>query len=211
MPQNPPLQLPKQQSALALHVPPMGAQLWPDVTQLPFWHSAPLQQSASAVHAGAFWQTLLTQPSPAPQLMVLQSCPASGKQAPTHAKPVGEFGLATHTFEQHSSGMLQGVGLPGVPAGLQTAGLTKQRETPVEVGQQFLTLPCAAQQFCDAPWPPHTSPSARHDVVFWQRLTPLESAAQAPAWVAPLESQLQQSASATHGSFCTRQPPMAVQ
>lgn len=189
----------------------MGEQLWPDGTQLPFWHSAPLQQSASAVHAGELTQALLTQVRPAPQLIVLQSCPACGRQAPMQAKPVGEFGLATQTFEQHSSGTVHGVGLPGVPAGLHSAGLTKQRDTPVEVGQQFFWLPCAAQQFCEAPCPPHTSPSARHAVVFWQRLTPLESAAQAPACVVPFESQLQQSASATHGSFCTRQPPMALQ
>jgi len=190
-----------QQSALLSQAPPMGTQVWPVVTQLPFWH-APLQQSESAVHCGLSTHTLLTQARPAPQLIVEQSWPLSGRHAPEQAKPVGEPGLGTHTCEQHWSGTVHGVGEPGVPASRHCVGCTKQRDTPVEVGQQFLTLPCAEQQFCDAPWPPHTSPSARHEVAFWQRLTPLDSVAHSP---------LQQSPLLTHGSSCTRQPPMAVQ
>ncbi len=82
--------------------------------------------------------------------------------------------------EQHSSGTVHGVGFVEVPAS-RHAPLAKQRDTPSDVGQQFFWLLTAAQQFCEAPWPPHTSPSARQRVVFWQRLTPLESGAHAPA------------------------------
>lgn len=203
------MQLPTQQSELLVQSPPMGTQLWPVVTQLPFWHWPPVQQSASLVQGGSLTQTLFTQVVPAPQLIVEQSCPASGRQAPSQAKPVGEPGLGTQMPEQHSSGTVHGWMPP--PEVSRHMPLAKQRDTPDDVGQQFLFGPTAAQQFCDAPWPPHTSPSARQDVIFWQRLTPLESAAQAPGCKVPLTKSLQQSMSLVHGSPCTRQPPMAVQ
>ena len=119
------------------------------VTQLPFWHWPPVQQSESVVHPGALTQTLATQVRPAPQLIDEQSCPASGRQAPEQAKPVGEPGLGTQTSEQHSSGTVQGTIWPG--AGVMQTPWGKQRDTPAAVGQQFFTLPCAEQQFCDAP------------------------------------------------------------
>jgi hypothetical protein len=67
------LQLPWQQSELLVQLPPMGTQVWPVVTQLPFWHCAPPQQSESLVQGGWLTQTLLTQVVPAPQLIVEQS------------------------------------------------------------------------------------------------------------------------------------------
>lgn len=82
--QNPDTQLPLQQSALALQAPPMGAQVWPVVTQLPFWHCAPLQQSASVVHCGELTQTLFTHTRPAAQVIVEQSWPDSGKHDAWH-------------------------------------------------------------------------------------------------------------------------------
>lgn len=130
------MQLPWQQSAVLVHVPPIGWQVCPVVTQVPFWHWPPVQQSASAVHGGLSTQTLLTQLSPAPQLINEQSWPPTGRHAPWQPKPVGELGLGTQMPEQHSSGTVHGVGLADVPASTH-APLAKQRDTPDDVGQQF--------------------------------------------------------------------------
>jgi hypothetical protein len=56
-------QLPLQQSAFVEHCPPMGAQVMPDGTHVPFWQRPPPQQSESAVqvplpiamHEAAHW------------------------------------------------------------------------------------------------------------------------------------------------------------
>ena len=83
--QVPLVQAPTQQSALVLHLPPMGTQLWPVVTQLPFWHWPPEQQSASEVHGGWLTQMLFWQTVPTPQVIDEQSCPEIGRQAPEQA------------------------------------------------------------------------------------------------------------------------------
>ncbi len=80
--QLPPLQVPMQQSALVVQVPPIGWQVRPVCTQLPFWHWPPLQQSESVVHGGWLTQRpLAEQTRPAPQLMSVQLWPDSGRHA----------------------------------------------------------------------------------------------------------------------------------
>jgi hypothetical protein len=48
--QKPETHGPLQQSASVPQVPPMGVQVRPDGTQVPFWHAPPEQQSESDVH-----------------------------------------------------------------------------------------------------------------------------------------------------------------
>jgi hypothetical protein len=44
------MQLPVQQSVFPVHWPPIGEQVMPEGTHLPFWQIPPEQQSESAVH-----------------------------------------------------------------------------------------------------------------------------------------------------------------
>jgi hypothetical protein len=62
----------------------------------------------------------------------------------------------------------------GEPAGRQAPpALGTQRETPSPVLMQLALPP--VQQFCDAPSPPHTSPSGWQFCAFAQRRTPSPS------------------------------------
>lgn len=44
------MQGPEQQSTSVWQVPPMGVQVRPEGTHVPFWQTPPVQQSESAVH-----------------------------------------------------------------------------------------------------------------------------------------------------------------
>lgn len=187
--------MPTQQSALVVHAPPSCEHVWPDGTHWPPWHSPPVQQSASAVQGGALVHVLLVQVSSGePQSPgALHDMPASGRHVAAHEKPVGEPPLGAHTCEQQSSHCVH-----DAPAALHAAP-PKQRLTPIDVVLQSLL-----QQFCDAPWPPHTSPSLRHEPFLAQRLSVLVLSAN-------VHSPLQHWLLAVHTSFSTEQPHSAWQ
>jgi hypothetical protein len=164
------MQLPWQQSLVRTHEPPKGEHDDPDWTQMPLMHSPPEQQSDEVVHV---------------------PCPMGMQLAQTKPVPPG---LGMQMWLQHSSLKAQ-VAPMGKHAPPKFA---QQRDTPMLVFWHAALPPL--QQFCEAPCPPHTSPSARQ----WrpaQRRRPKPSAA--PHVIE------QHCAFEVQISLSTRQPPMA--
>jgi len=146
------------------------------------------------VHAGELTHWLLVHTSCAfmHAAVLAHDWPPMGRQLAAHAKPV-ESAFGAHTCEQQSSHCVH-----DAPAALH-APPPKQRLTPTEVVTQSLL-----QQFCDAPWPPHTSPSFKHEPFLAQRLSVLVLSANE-------HLPLQHCTSAVQTSFSTVQPHSASQ
>jgi hypothetical protein len=143
------MQVPRQQSDVCVQVPPIGEHVEPDRLHTPSWQTPPVQQSESVVHV----------PSPI------------GMQVDPHTKAIPpSTACGTQMWLQHSSHRAQ-----AWPAGKQAPPLFgKQRLTPLLVLTQLALPPL--QQFCDAPLPPHTSPSGTQlNPVLLQRRTPSAS------------------------------------
>jgi hypothetical protein len=111
--------------------------------------------------------------------------------------PPSPVGPSVQTLLQHSSQSAH-----GLPAGRHTPPPGRQRLTPFSVLRQMALPPL--QQFCDAPLPPQTSPSARQLVppvlgpLLLQRRTPSTSGA--------LQVPEQHSTSEVQTSFTATQP-----
>jgi hypothetical protein len=144
------MQVPRQQSAVVWQGPPSGEHSDPDDLHWPSWQTPPAQQSESAVHV----------PLPI------------GMHVDPHTNAVPPSTVCgTQMWLQHWSQRAQ-----GVPLGKQAAWGGRHRLTPSLVVTQLLLPP--EQQFCDAPLPPHTSPSGTQlNPVLLHRRTPSASGA----------------------------------
>jgi hypothetical protein len=158
----------------------------------------PVQQSAVVMQAppsGAqdcppcrqtpFWQTPGGQQSES----AVQTPAPMGRHALAHVKPVGP-GRQTWLQQLSQSAHAWPTGKHAAPA------FGTHRDTPSLVFTQAALPPL--QQFCEAPMPPHTSPSGKQLPTFTQRCTPYASGA-------PHEPE-QQSTLDVHTSSMARQP-----
>ncbi len=92
--QKPPWQVPVQHSPVSVQPPPSGTQVWPVVTQLPFWHCRRCSSRRRLVQAGELTQTLFDAGSAGAAARRRAVLSASGRQAPGRRSPSASRGWA---------------------------------------------------------------------------------------------------------------------